>query len=159
MLPARLGLRFALALEIEGHRSADEVLQSRLIDLYHVRGLGPVEFLLSFFSLVLAGAGCACSPPQIAPCGRGGVRAHPRERTRTDGTESARRLTPEVVPVSTGRGGAVRPRWPPQNRPRAALTSALTRSAVAYEVDARSLRLTVVTRPGGSISRGGSAPQ
>jgi hypothetical protein len=40
-----------------------------------------------------------------------------------------------------------------------ALAGALTRSAAAYEVDARSLQPTVVTRPRGSISRGGSAPQ
>src|SRR5690348_13751640 len=45
----------------------------------------------------------------IDPCGRGGVREHPRERTRTDGTELARHLPPEVVPVSAGRDGAARP--------------------------------------------------
>src|SRR5438270_291744 len=105
-------------------------------------------FSLPSFSLVL-----------IDPCGRGGVREHPRERTRTDGTEPARQRTPEVVQVSAGRDGAVRPRWFPRNRPRAALAGALTRSAAAYEVDARSLPPTVGTKPGGSISRGGSAPQ
>src|SRR5438270_10428705 len=105
-------------------------------------------FSLSSFSLVL-----------IDPCGRGGVRAHPRERTRTDGTEPARQRPPEVVQVSGGRDGAVRPPWIPRNRPRAALAGALTRSAAADEADARSLQPTVVTRPGGSISRGGSAPQ
>src|SRR5216117_3627547 len=105
-------------------------------------------FSLSFFSLVL-----------IDPCGRGGVREHPRERTRTDGTEPARQRPPEVVQVSAGRDGAVRPPWIPRNRHRAALAGALTRSAAAYEADARSLQPTVVTRPGGSISRGGSAPQ
>src|SRR5256714_837104 len=93
------------------------------------------------------------------PCGRGGVREHPRERTRTDGTEPARHPPPEVVLASAGRDGAVRPPWIPRNRPRAARAGALTRSAAAYEVDARSLQPTVVTRPGGSISRGGSAPQ
>src|SRR5216683_3025788 len=107
-----------------------------------------VIFSLSSFSLVL-----------IDPCGRGGVREHLRERTRTDGTEPARHPPPEVVQVSVGRGGAVRPPWILRNRPRAALAGALTRSAAAYEVDARSLQPTVVTRPGGSISRGGSAPQ
>src|SRR6267154_2491690 len=105
---------------------------------------------LSFFSLVL---------PDPGPCGRGGVREHPGERTRTDGMEPARHPPPEVVQVSAGRDGAVRPPWIPRNRPRAALAGALTRSAAAYEVDARSLPPTVVTRPGGSISRGGSAPQ
>src|SRR5438094_3134766 len=105
-------------------------------------------FSLSSFSLVSTDA-----------CGRGGVREHPREQTRTGGTEPARQRPPEVVQVSAGRDGAVRPPWIPRNRPRAALAGALTRSAAAYQVDARSLQPTVVTRPGGSISRGGSAPQ
>src|SRR6266567_181371 len=100
-----------------------------------------VIFFSSSFSLVL-----------IDPCGRGGVREHLRERTSTDGTEPARHPPPEVVQVSVGRDGAVRPPWIPRNRPRAALAGALTRSAAAYEVDARSLQPTVVTRPGGSIS-------
>src|ERR1022692_27410 len=95
----------------------------------------------------------------IDPCGRGGVREHPGARTRTDGTEPARHPPPEVVLASAGRDGAVRPPWIPRNRPRAALAGALTRSAAAYEADARSLQPTVVTRPGGSVSRGGSAPQ
>src|SRR5215471_21633630 len=93
------------------------------------------------------------------PCGRGGVREHPRERTRTDGTEPARPPPPEVVQVSAGRDGAVRPPWILRNRPLAARAGASTRSAAAYEADARSLQPTVVTRPGGSISRGGSARQ
>src|SRR5467141_2481821 len=107
-----------------------------------------VIFSLSSFSLVL-----------IDPCGRGGVREHLRERTRTYGTEPARHPPPEVAQVSAGRDGAVRPPWIPRNRPRAALAGALTRSAAAYEADARSLQPTVVTRPGGSVSHGGSAPQ
>src|SRR3989475_4860285 len=70
-----------------------------------------VIFSLSSFSLVL-----------IDPCGRGGVREHLRERTRTDGTEPARHPPPEVVQVSVGRDGAVRPlprkcgRCPTENR-------------------------------------------
>src|SRR3989441_13335596 len=107
-----------------------------------------VIFSLSSFSLVL-----------IDPCGRGGVREHPRERTRTDGTERARHPPPEVVQVSAGRDGAVRPPWIPRNRPRAARAGALTRSAATYQADARSLQPTVGTRRGGSRSRGGSAPQ
>src|SRR5207237_463350 len=107
-----------------------------------------IFFSVSSFSFVL-----------IDPCGRGGVREHPRERTRTGGTEPARQRPPEVVQVSVGRDGAVRPRWIPRNRPPAARAGALTRSAAAYEVDARSLQPTVVTRPAGSVSRGGSAPQ
>src|SRR5206468_7963467 len=110
-------------------------------------------FSLSSFSLVLIDL-LWCDP-----CGRGGVREHLRERTRTDGTEPARHRSPEVVQVSAGRDGAVRLPWILRNRPLAALAGALTRSAAAYEVDARSLQPTVVTRPGGSISRGGSAPQ
>src|SRR5262245_61101829 len=105
-----------------------------------------IFFSLSSFLLVL-----------IDPYGRGGVRAHLRERTRTDGTEPARHPPPEVVQVSAGRDGAARPLWIPRNRPRAALAGALTRSAAAYEVDARSLQPSVLTRPGGSISRGCSA--
>src|SRR6266849_278830 len=116
--------------------------------LCHVRGLRRVVFSLPSFSLLLP-----------HPRGRGGVREHLRERTRTDGTEPARQPPPEVVLASVGRDGAVRPPWIRRNRPRAALAGALTRSAAAYEVAARSLPPTVVTRPGGSVSRGGSAPQ
>src|SRR5437660_6872863 len=107
-----------------------------------------IIFSLSSFSLVL-----------MDPCGRGGVREHPGERTRTGGTEPARHPPPEVVLALAGRDGAVRPPWIPRNRPRAALAGALIRSVAAYEADARSLQPTVVTRPGGSIARGGSAPQ
>src|SRR5436309_3814935 len=83
-------------------------------------------FSLSSFSLVL-----------IDPCGRGGVREHLRERTRTDGTEPARHPPPEAVQVSAGRDGPVRPRGIPRSRPRAARAGALTRSPAAYEADAR----------------------
>src|SRR6185437_5485356 len=117
---------------------------------------------LSSFSLVLAsaqGVWCPLCAIKTAPCGRDGVREHPRERTRTGGTELARRRSPEVAQVSAGREGAVRPPWIPRNRPRAALAGAWTRPAAAYEADARSLQPTVVTRPGGSILRDGSAPQ
>src|SRR6058998_4289436 len=107
-----------------------------------------IVFSLSPLSLVSTG-----------PCGRGGAREHLHERTRTDGTERASCPPPEVVLASSGRDGAVRPPWIPRNRPRVALAGALTRSAASYEADARSLQPTVVTRPGGSISRGGSAPQ
>src|SRR5436309_128325 len=55
-----------------------------------------IFFSLFSFSLVL-----------IDPCGRGGVREHLRERTRTDGTEPARHRPPEVVQVSAGRDAAV----------------------------------------------------
>src|ERR1700724_785685 len=87
-----------------------------------------IFFSLPSFSLVLT-----------APCGRGGVREHPRGRTRTGGTEQARHPLPEVIQVSAGRGGAARPRWIPQNRPRAARASALTQPAATYEAAARSL--------------------
>src|SRR5437764_717155 len=87
----------------------------------------------------------------IDPCGRGGVREHPRVRTRTDGTEPAKHRPREAVQASAGRDGAVRPPWILRNRPRAGLAGALTRWAAAYEADARSLPLTVVTRPGGSV--------
>src|SRR2546422_4800511 len=113
-----------------------------------VRGLRRVVLSLSSFSLVLTD-----------PCGRGGVREHPRERTRTGGTEPARHPLPEAVLASAGRDGAVRPPWIPRNRPRAARAGALTRSAATYQADARSLQPTVGTRRGGSRSRGGSAPQ
>src|SRR5215469_14700657 len=42
-------------------------------------------------------------------CGRGGVREHLRERTRTGGTDRARHPPREMVRVSAGRDGAVRP--------------------------------------------------
>src|SRR6266581_7081482 len=119
----------------------------------------------------LAGPGAYCSRSVIFfslsssslvfsdPCGRGGVREHLRERTRTDGTEPARHPPPEMVLASAGRDGAVRPPWIPRNRPRAALAGALIRSAASYQADSRSLPRTVVTRPEGSVSRGGSVPQ
>src|SRR5205807_1727106 len=90
-----------------------------------------IFFSLSSFSLVL-----------IDPCGQGGVQEHPREWTRTDGTELARHPPPEAVQVSAGRDGAVRLLWIPQNQPCAALAGALTRSAAAYQADARSLQPT-----------------
>src|SRR3989440_12366657 len=52
-----------------------------------------IFFSLAPFSLVLL----------IDPCGRGGVREHLRERTRTGGTEPARHPSPEMVQVSAGR--------------------------------------------------------
>src|SRR5689334_12482025 len=104
-----------------------------------------IIFSLSSFVLVL-----------IAPCGRGGVRAHRREQTRTGGTEPARHPPPEVVQGSAGRDGAGRPLWIPRNQPRAARAGALTRSVAAYEADARSPQPTVVRRPAGSRLRGGS---
>src|SRR6266403_970352 len=112
-----------------------------------------VHFSPSFRTCApLAGPGAYCSGSVIFfslsslvlidPCGRGGVREHPRERTRTDGTEPARHPPSEVVQVSVGRDGAVRPPWIPRNRPRAALAGALTRSAATSEADARSLQPT-----------------
>src|SRR2546429_4805339 len=83
-----------------------------------------IFFSLSSFSLVL-----------IDPCGRGGVREHLRERTRTDGTEPATHRPPEVLQVSAGRGGAVRPPWILRNRRLAALAGASKQSAPAYEAD------------------------
>src|SRR5215471_15359359 len=100
----------------------------------------PAVFSLSSFSLVLL---------DLGPCGRGGVREHPRERTRTGGTAPASHPLPETVQASAGRDGAVRPPWIPRNRLRAARAGAWTLSAAAYPADARSLPPTVVTRPGG----------
>src|SRR5579859_1200331 len=59
-----------------------------------------IFFSLSFFSLV-----------SIDPRGRGGVREHLCERTRTDGTEPASHPPPEAVLASGGRDGAGRPPW------------------------------------------------
>src|SRR5204862_5203520 len=68
-----------------------------------------VQFSPSFRTCApLAGPGAYCSRSVtffslssfslsfvlIDPCGRGGVRVHPRERTRTGGTEPARHLPP-----------------------------------------------------------------
>src|SRR5580658_179812 len=125
--------------------------------LCHVRGLAALSFLLSLSmtltSLVLADP---CGPD---PCDQGGAREHRCERTRTAGTEPARHRPAEMVQVSAGRDGAVRPPWIPRNRPRAALSGAWRRLAASYVADARSLPPTVRTRPGGSVSPGGSAPQ
>src|ERR1051325_4256445 len=90
----------------------------------------------------------------IGPCGPGSVREHLRERTRSGGTAPARHPLPEMVQVLVDTDGVVRPPWPPRNRPRAAHAGALTRSAAAYEADARSLPPTVLTRPAGLGSRG-----
>src|SRR5262245_8064827 len=114
--------------------------------VYCARSL--IFFSFSSFSLVL-----------IYPCGRGDVREHLRDRTRTGGTEPARHRLPEMVQVSAGRDGAARPPWIPRNRPRATLAGALTRSVAAYVAHARSLPPTVLMKPAGSISRGGLAPQ
>src|ERR1700727_1985679 len=105
--------------------------------LCHVYGLDRVVFSSSSSSVVLT-----------VPCGRGGVREHRGERTRTDGTEPARRPAPEVVQDSACRDGAARRLWIPRNRRRAAPGGALRRSAAAYGVDARSLLPTVARRPG-----------
>src|SRR5213078_4241973 len=107
-----------------------------------------IVFSLSSVSLALT-----------APGGRGDVRAHRRERTRAGGTAPARHPPPGGVLASSGRAGAVHPPWIPRNRPRAARAGAWTRSAAAYEADARFLPPTVGTRPGGAGSRGGSAPR
>src|SRR5580658_3747696 len=93
------------------------------------------------------------------PYDRGGVREHPGERTRTGGTEPARHPAPQMVQVSADRDGAARPPWIPRNRHRGARAGAWTRWVATYEAGARSLRPTAGTRPGGSISRGGSVPQ
>src|SRR5579864_1783577 len=67
------------------------------------------------------------------PCGRGSVREHPRERTRTGGTDPARRPALETVLASAGKDGAVRPPSIPRNPRRAARAGALTPSAATYE--------------------------
>src|ERR1041384_8722878 len=71
----------------------------------------------------------------------------------------ARHRAPEAVPVSAGKDAVARPPWIPRSRRHATRAGALTQSAAAYEADVRSLPPTVGTRPGGSISRGGSARQ
>src|ERR1700728_3095321 len=63
-----------------------------------------IFFSLSSFSLVWLGL-VWLGLMWIAPCDRGDVRAHLRERTRTGGREPARRLSPGVVPASAGRDG------------------------------------------------------
>src|SRR2546430_3403841 len=70
------------------------------------------------FSLVFFFVRCCLIAGLIdhAPCGRGNVREHLRERTRSGGTEPARHPPAEVVQVSAGRDGAVRPPWIPRNR-------------------------------------------
>jgi hypothetical protein len=97
------------------------------------------HFSLSFCTCApLAGPGAYCSRTVIFfplssvslvfsdPCGRGGVRGHLHERTRTGGTEPARHPPLEVVQVSAGRDGAVHPQWTPRNRRRAARAGAMT---------------------------------
>src|SRR5207248_6897741 len=112
------------------------------------------SFHFSFITLAVLAA--AFSPFSsslmlICPYDRGGVREHPRERTRTGGTDPATRLAPAMVQVSAGRDGAVRPRWIPRNPRLAARAGALRRLAAASEADARFLPPTVLTELGGSI--------
>src|ERR1700690_1135192 len=140
--------------------------------LCYVRGLAALSFLLSFSmkltSLVLTDR-CGLDPSGLDPSGlypsnQGGVQEHPRERTRTGGTELASHRSPEAVQVSGDRDGVVRPPWTPRNRRHAARAGAWTRSAASCEVGARCLPPRVRTRreflrQGGSGSRGGSAPQ
>src|SRR5215467_3930950 len=120
--------------------------------LYQVRGFGaPFSLFSSLLALMMNVVD--------GLCGRGSVREHLCEPTRTGETGQARRRAPEGARASAGRGGAVHPRWIPRNRPRAALGGALTRSAATCEGAARSLPPTVRTRPAGSVWRGGSARQ
>ena len=105
-------------------------------------------FSVSFFALTL-----------IDPSGRDGARVHQLERTRIAGTEPASHPPPEAHQASAGRGDVVRPRSLPRSRPRAAPAGASTPSSAAFAVDVRSRRPTVLTRPGGSGSRGDSAPR
>src|SRR4051794_24637574 len=88
----------------------------------------------------------------LDPFDRGGVRERLHARTRTGGTEPDTHRSPAVAQASTGKDGAVRPPWIPRSRRHAARAGALRQSAATYEVDARSLPPTVVTRPAGSIS-------
>src|SRR5262249_22525747 len=67
-------------------------------------------FPFSSFSLALL---------DLGPCDQGGVREHPRERTRTGGTAPASHPPPEMVQASAGRDGAVRLPWIQRNRLRA----------------------------------------
>src|SRR5437764_8269427 len=93
--------------------------------------------------------------PLEDPCGRGGVREHQRERTRSGGREPARHPTPGKARASGGRDDAVRRPWIPRSRPGAGHASPLRPLAAACEADARSLPPTVGMRPAGSIWRGG----
>src|SRR5262249_27094823 len=93
------------------------------------------------------------------PSGRGAVPAHRHERPRTGGTEPAKHPLPEAAPVSAGRVVAARLPWILRNRPRGALGDAWRLPAEAYQAAAQCLPRTVGTLPGGSVSRGGSAPQ
>src|SRR5205807_7334964 len=97
--------------------------------------MGCAAWAASFSPVSLA----LIDPSDHDPSGQDGVREHPGGRTRTGGTEPATYPPPAVVQASVGKGGAVRPRWIPRSRRHAAPAGALTRSAAAYEVDARSL--------------------
>src|SRR5260370_18710018 len=98
--------------------------------LCHVRGLAALSFLLSF-SMMLT------SLVLTDPCGRGGVQEHPREPTRSGGTEPATYPPLETGPASAGRDGAVRPPSIPRNPPRPARAHASKPAAPPYQSDAR----------------------
>src|SRR5262245_12053032 len=132
----RMSVHFSPSFRISAPLAGPGVYRSRPV----------IFFSLSSFWLVL-----------VDPCDRGGAREHRREPTRTDETEPASYPPPAVVQVSVGRDGAGRPPSIPRSRPRAARAGVWTRSAAAYQADARSLPPTAPTRPVGSKSRGGWA--
>src|SRR6185369_10290135 len=116
------------------------------------------HFSPPFFTCApLAGPGAYCSRLVIVlslssfsslhlePCGPGAVPVHPHAPTRTGGTDRATHPPPAAAPASAGRGAVVRRRSILRTRHPAALASAWTPSAGAYEVAARSLPPTVPT--------------
>src|ERR1700733_385460 len=82
--------------------------------------------------------------------GQGDVREHPDDWTKAGGTEPTSRRPAAGVPVLAGRDGVVHLSSIPQTRPHGALAGALKRWAATCGVGARSLPLSVATRPAGS---------
>src|SRR5260370_18388493 len=90
----RMSVHFSPSFRICAPLAGPGVYCSRLV----------IFFSWSSFSFVLP-------DPWPDPCGRGGVREHLRERTRTAGTEPTRQRPPDVVQDSAGSDGAHSSAW------------------------------------------------
>ena len=88
--------------------------------------------------------------PLHFPSGRGGVRVHPRDRTRIGGMARATHPFPRVARASAGTGVAAHRLSIPRSPRRAALSGVSILSAATCGAGARFLRPSAPTKPGDS---------